>query len=199
MQLEKSFSNGLESHSVSTILYLIYLISQLIHIADEEFEDLCFEYGLEMEMGTGVEMNMTRLDADGNTVPMDKTVVYKLEVPANRYDLLCLEGIATALRLYLGTGKLPTYKLSKPKKMERVTVKKETKGVRQFVLSAILRNITFDDQSYNSFIDLQDKLHQNICRRRTLCSMGTHDYDNMQGPITYEAVAPKDIVFRALK
>jgi phenylalanyl-tRNA synthetase beta chain len=29
--------------------------------------------------------------------------------------------------------------------------------------------------------------------------MGTHDYDNVQGPITYEARAPKDIVFRALK
>jgi len=54
-----------------------------------------------MEMGTGVEMNMTRLDADGVAVPMDKVVVYKLEVPANRYDLLCLEGIATALRTYL--------------------------------------------------------------------------------------------------
>ena len=189
----------MESHSVSRILKFDCLILLYIKTADEEFEDLCFEYGLEMEMGTGVEMNMTRIDADSNTVPMDKTVVYKLEVPANRYDLLCLEGIATALRLYLGTGKLPTYKLSKPKKFEKVTVKKETKGVRQYVLSAILRNVTFDDQSYNSFIDLQDKLHQNICRRRTLCSMGTHDYDNMKGPITYEAVAPKDIVFRALK
>ena len=29
--------------------------------------------------------------------------------------------------------------------------------------------------------------------------MGTHDYDTMAGPITYEAIAPKDIVFRALK
>ena len=29
--------------------------------------------------------------------------------------------------------------------------------------------------------------------------MGTHDYDLIQGPITYEAKAPKDIVFRALK
>ena len=29
--------------------------------------------------------------------------------------------------------------------------------------------------------------------------MGTHDYDTIQGPITYEAVAPQDIVFRALK
>lgn len=66
-------------------------------------------------------------------------------------------------------------------------------------MSAILRNIQFDVQSYNSFIDLQDKLHQNICRRRTLCSMGTHDYDLVQGPITYEAHPPKDIVFQALK
>jgi phenylalanyl-tRNA synthetase beta chain len=29
--------------------------------------------------------------------------------------------------------------------------------------------------------------------------MGTHDYDTIQGPITYEALPPKDIVFRALK
>jgi phenylalanyl-tRNA synthetase beta chain len=29
--------------------------------------------------------------------------------------------------------------------------------------------------------------------------MGTHDYDTIQGPITYEAHPPKDIVFRALK
>jgi len=58
------------------------------------------------------------------------------------------------------------------------------------VVGAILRNITFNEQSYNSFIDLQDKLHQNICRKRTLGSMGTHDYDKVQGPITYEARAP---------
>jgi len=29
--------------------------------------------------------------------------------------------------------------------------------------------------------------------------MGTHDYDAIQGPITYEALPPKEIVFRALK
>ena len=78
-------------------------------------------------------------------------------------------------------------------------MKKETKDVRPFVVSAILRNISFNDQSYNSFIDLQDKLHNNICRKRTLCSMGTHDYDNLKGPITYEALNPKDIKFKALK
>lgn len=185
-------------------LYLLIYPSQLTNhfivlAADEEFEDLCFEYGLEMEMGNGVEMSMNRLDADGNAINMEQTTVYKIEVPANRYDLLCLEGIATALKSYLGTGAQPQYSLTTPAKMERVTVKAATKDVRRYAVACILRNVKFNDQSYNSFIDLQDKLHQNICRRRTLGSMGTHDYDKVQGPITYEALPPKDIVFRALK
>ena len=166
---------------------------------DEEFEDLCFEYGLEVEFGNGVEMNMQRLDGAGGNVDMSKTVVYKIEVPANRYDLLCLEGIATALRCYLMDEKLPVYRVKAPAKMERITVKAETEAIRPFVVGCILRNINFNVQTYNSFIDLQDKLHQNICRRRTIASMGTHDYDTMTGPVTYEAHPPKDIVFRALK
>jgi phenylalanyl-tRNA synthetase beta chain len=35
---------------------------------------------------------------------------------------------------------------------------------------------------YDSFIDLQDKLHMNLCRQRRLVSMGTHDLDTVQGP-----------------
>lgn len=62
-----------------------------------------------MEMGNGVEMNMARIDKDGNNIDMSKTVVYKIEVPANRYDLLCLEGIATALRSYLHGTPFPIY------------------------------------------------------------------------------------------
>ncbi|KAI7757875.1 hypothetical protein M8C21_026793, partial [Ambrosia artemisiifolia] len=30
-------------------------------------------------------------------------------------------------------------------------------------ICAVLSGITFDEARYNSFIDLQDKLHQNIC------------------------------------
>ena len=39
-------------------------------------------------------MNMMRIDGNGQNIDMSKTMVYKVEVPANRYDLLCLEGIA---------------------------------------------------------------------------------------------------------
>jgi hypothetical protein len=47
-----------------------------------------------MEQGNGTEMQMTRVDDKGNAIDITKEEVYKLEVAANRYDLLCIEGIA---------------------------------------------------------------------------------------------------------
>ena len=44
----------------------------------------------------------------------------------------------------------------------------------------------------------QDKLHENICRKRTLVAIGTHDLDLVEGPFTYEALKPDDIKFRPL-
>ena len=61
--------------------------------------------------------------------------------------------------------------------------------------AAILRNIKFTPERYESFIALQDKLHQNLARQRTLVSIGTHDLDTVQGPFTYEALPPEDIRF----
>jgi hypothetical protein len=34
-------------------------------------------------------------------------VIYKIDVPANRYDLLCLEGIARGFRIFLGKEAMP--------------------------------------------------------------------------------------------
>ena len=74
--------------------------------------------------------------------------------------------------------------------------------------------------SYDSFIDLQDKLHQNIGRyinmrwisyswinilfpiiahrKRSLVAIGTHDLDTIEGPFTYEALPPEQIKFKPL-
>lgn len=65
-------------------------------------------------------------------------------------------------------------------------------------MAAILRNVTFNHDSYKSFIDLQDKLHQNICRKRSLVAIGTHDLDTVVGPFTYDAKPPGDIKFQPL-
>ena len=67
--------------------------------------------------------------------------------------------------------------------------------VRPYVTGAILRNVQFTKERYNSFIALQDKLHQNLARQRTLVSIGTHDLDTVKGPFTYEALPPEKIRF----
>jgi len=65
-------------------------------------------------------------------------------------------------------------------------------------VAAVLRGVTFTPDSYASWIDLQDKLHHNLCRKRTLVAIGTHDLDKVKGPFTYNALPPKEIKFKPL-
>jgi hypothetical protein len=39
-------------------------------------------------------------------------VIYKIDIPANRYDMLCLEGIARALNIFKGRVPAPQYRLA---------------------------------------------------------------------------------------
>ena len=49
--------------------------------------------------------------------------------------------------------------------MERIIVDESVKGIRPIVMGAVLRDVTFTQEAYDSFIDLQDKLHQNLARQ----------------------------------
>jgi len=154
---------------------------------EEEFDELCFEFGLELD-----EV-VTETDDEGK-----EEVVYKLDIGANRYDLLCLEGVVRALLVFQGKQEVPKYSLIKPACMEQLIVDASVLTVRPHVIGAVLRDVTFDKDRYNSFIDLQDKLHQNLARKRTLASVGTHDLDTITGPFKYQAKKPTDIKFRPL-
>jgi phenylalanyl-tRNA synthetase beta chain len=150
---------------------------------EKEFDELCFEFGIELD----------------DVVEENKILYYKIEIPANRYDILCIEGLSLALRVFLRNEETPNFRLSGEPKIE-LRVKPETAAIRPFVVAAVLRNVAIDQAAYESFIDFQDKLHQNICRKRTLVAIGTHDLDTMDvsGPVTYEARVPSDIQFKPL-
>ncbi|KAF2968647.1 hypothetical protein GQX73_g4891 [Xylaria multiplex] len=130
----------------------------------DEFQALCFDYGIELDEDT--ENDPSR--------PADEKPELKIEVPANRSDLLCFEGLARSLNIF------------------------QTADVRPFIAGAILRGVKFTQASYDSFIGLQDKLHQNLARQRTLVAIGTHDLDTLQGPFSYEAREPQNIRFAPL-
>jgi phenylalanyl-tRNA synthetase beta chain len=169
-------------------------------VTEESFDELCFEFGLELDDVTSdYKMALKEKGKDAAKGLSDRTI-YKVDVPANRYDQLCLEGLVRSLQVFQGRMQAPSYLLSqpKPKPQMTMTVLKETAGIRPYVVAAVLRGVTFDTDRYNSFIELQDKLHQNVCRQRSLVAIGTHDLSTVKPPFTYEARAPKDIFFRPL-
>ena len=60
---------------------------------EDEFQTLCFEFGIELD-AVGFEAD------EGSTAPPQE--VWKIEVAANRYDLLCVEGLGRALNTFVG-------------------------------------------------------------------------------------------------
>jgi phenylalanyl-tRNA synthetase beta chain len=189
---------------------------------EQEFDELCFEFGIELDEVTSAREIQSKflgqkdpnlLDESSdfqenatNTTDMDDDddqVIYKIDIPANRYDLLCMEGIARALNVFRGQRSTPVFRLCEPvlpqRERLRVKVNKNCALVRPFIVCAVLRNVTFTKERYASFIDLQDKLHQNICRRRSLVAIGTHDLAKIEGPFSYDAKPKDEISFVPLK
>ncbi|KAL8720613.1 MAG: hypothetical protein Q9225_002549 [Loekoesia sp. 1 TL-2023] len=156
----------------------------------EEFDELCFDFGIELDEDTSTSQ---RPIVNGKQEPPQ----LKIEIPANRYDMLCFEGISLMLNIFRGKRASPGYRLVAPPKgeLQVFNVDKETSRIRPYVSGAVLRNIKFTKESYDSFIALQDKLHQNLARQRSLVAIGTHDLDTIEGPFSYEALPPEKINF----
>lgn len=156
----------------------------------QEFDDLCFDFGLELDEDT---TDQKRPVVDGVEEPPQ----LKVEIPANRYDMLCFEGIALNLNVFLERKDLPNFRLVRPAtdNLESLTIQPATSHIRPYASGAILRGIKFTKDRYDSFIALQDKLHQNLARQRTLVAIGTHDLAKIKGPFSYEALPPEDIRF----
>nr|ODO02713.1 phenylalanine-tRNA ligase, beta subunit [Cryptococcus depauperatus CBS 7855] len=159
-----------------------------------EFDELCFDFGIELDEDTTLEVEEARKKGLPTSPPQ-----LKIEIPANRYDLLCIEGLARALRIFLQKDAPPEYKLGTPEKLQEVYVDNSTSPLRPYFAGAVLRLARpMNQNEYESFIDLQDKLHQNLCRMRRFVAIGTHDLDTIEGPFKYMCKDPRQIKFAPL-
>lgn len=171
------------------------------NFTDPEFENLCFDFGIELDDITSEREMYMREQGDGDknaassAAKLSDETIYKIDTPANRYDLLSGEGMSLALRVFLGLMPMPAFQvLNKSSPLYHMRVEKSVRNVRQYIVCAVLKNITFNDYSYNSFIDLQEKLHSGLARRRTLASVGTHDLDKINGTSFLYAARPKETI-----
>ncbi|KRY70284.1 Phenylalanine--tRNA ligase beta subunit [Trichinella pseudospiralis] len=162
-------------------------------LENEELDQLLFRFGLELDEVT------TEVFSDGSGKNVEE-VVLKIEIPANRCDLLCWEGLIRALLIFYKSCEQPNYVIAASKMIPTIQLKvtKEVETIRPYVVAAVLRNVTFNRDAYDSFIALQEKLHQNICRKRQLVAIGTHDLDKVKAPFVYSAKSPQEICFKPL-
>ena len=167
---------------------------------EPQFEALCFEFGVELDDVTSAREMFIREHGTGKDVAekaasLSDEVIYKIDTPANRYDLLSAEGMSLALKVFKGAMITPRFNvLNRSNPLYKMYVDSSIKGVRDFVVCAVLKDIRFNTNSYNSFIDFQEKLHSGLARRRTLASVGTHDMRKLDVSKLRYTVQPKEAI-----
>jgi phenylalanyl-tRNA synthetase beta chain len=104
----------------------------------------------------------------------------------DRPDLFSPEGVARAMRGYLGieTG-LPSYPV-KPSGIS-FTIDPKLADIRPVLGAAVIRGVTFDDESIQSIMSLQESLHWAVGRGRSKVAIGIHDMDTVKPPFHYIA------------
>lgn len=153
---------------------------------------LSYKY-LERLTGTDRDTILKRLPMIGSEIERLEEDHADVEFFPNRPDLFSVEGVARAMRGFLDIeAGLPVYSV-KPSGIS-FTVDPNLENVRPFLASAVIRNVSFDDESILSIMALQEALHWAVGRGRSKVAIGIHDLDTITAPFHYTA-APRSRKF----
>jgi len=141
---------------------------------------------------------LTRADKDTiiDRVPMIGADIERVEDESidieffpDRPDLYSVEGVARAMRGFLDIEKgLCEYEVT-PSDVE-ITLDEEIADIRPVLGCAVVRGVSFDENSIKSLMDLQEDLHWGLGRDRKKVSIGVHDLANIKAPFRYVAADP---------
>jgi phenylalanyl-tRNA synthetase beta chain len=121
---------------------------------------------------------------------------FHIEVFPNRPDLLSIEGLARAYAAWI--GEKPGLRDYPVKKSDYVVhVDKKVVGKRPWFVTAVVKNVDFDDPLIRSIIQMQEKLHVTHGRKRRKVAIGLHNMKPIEWPVTYTTKLP-EFKFRPL-
>jgi phenylalanyl-tRNA synthetase beta chain len=146
---------------------------------DEELKSDLFALGLEFEGET----------EDGE---------FQLEFAPDRLDRLSVEGVARSLRYQYGDDRgVYVPKTNDPDWTFRVD--ESVPDERPYVTGAIVRGVDLDDDALDSLIQLQEKLHATMGRKRVKGAIGIHDLTMLKGEVlTEEGTGDNSITYRGV-
>ena len=124
--------------------------------------------------------------------------VCEVETYPNRPDLLSVEGLARAYRGFfdIETGRAD-YAVDDG--FVEVEVDESVEDVRPFIGGTVVRGLDLSKKKINGLIQLQEKMHETMGRRRDKLAIGLHDLSTVEEPFTYKAVEPEQISFKPLE
>ncbi|MCD2200229.1 phenylalanine--tRNA ligase subunit beta [Halobacterium sp. KA-4] len=137
--------------------------------SDDELKDDLFGLGIEYEGETD----------DGE---------FKLEFEADRLDRLSVEGIARSLRYHYGDTR-GVY-VPDTNSAEWTINVEDVPDERPCVTGAVVRGVDLDEDALDSLIQLQEKLHATMGRKRAKGAIGIHDLAMLKGESISEEDGP---------
>jgi len=154
----------------------------------------------ETEIGKLDEKMQERIALFGTTLESFNDNEIEIEVFPNRPDLLSYHGFKRSFLSFLEkkTG-LKKYQANKPEKDYKVIVDSSVKDVRPYTACAIIKNLKLDDEKIKEIIDIQEKLHSTVGRKRKKLAIGVYPLEKITLPITFKALEPDKIKFIPLE
>jgi len=151
--------------------------------SDDELKSDLFDLGLEFEGWTDDEE-------------------FQLEFAPDRLDRLSVEGVARSLRYHYGDDR-GVY-IPSTNSAEWTIEVEDQPPERPYVTGAVVRGLDLSDGALESLIQVQEKLHATMGRKRAKGAIGVHDLTMLKGAaategtgksITYTSVDPDEATF----
>ena len=154
----------------------------------------------EKDIGKLDDKMQDRIGMFGTPIEEFNSNELQIEIFPNRPDMLSYHGFKRAFLAFLGKKKgLKGYKINKPEKDYQVTIDSSVRGVRSHTACAIVKGLKLDDDKIKELIEIQEKLHVTIGRKRKKLAIGIYPLEKIKLPITYKALEPDKIKFIPLE
>lgn len=141
---------------------------------------------LEDLVGVDQETIIRRLPMIGADIERIEEDHADVEFFPDRPDLFSAEGVARAMRGFLGIETGLSHYAVKPSGIA-FYIDPALAAIRPCLSSAVIRNITFNEDSIESLMSLQEALHWAVGRGRGKVAIGVHDLDRVTPPFHYIA------------
>ena len=122
-----------------------------------------------------------------------------VEIFPNRPDLLSLQNFARAVNQFNRKKSIAKFNINKPEKNYSVKIEKSVKKVRPYTVCAIVKKLKFNEERIKEIIDIQEKLHNSIGRKRKKIAIGIYPLEKINLPIKFIAKNPEEIKFKPLE